>query len=96
MEAVNQLLKDKELKDIHVRRMRRIFDIAKKEKVDALILGAFGCGAFQNSPRVVAEAMAAVVREYQYDFAVIEFAVYCPPDNMENYDVFKRRLLQSQ
>lgn len=87
-------LKDKELKDIHEKRMRRIFDIAKKEKADVLILGAFGCGAFQNSPRVVADAMATVVNEYQYDFAVIEFAVYCPPGNTENYDVFKRRLLR--
>lgn len=87
-------LKDKELKDIHEKRMRRIFDIAKKEKVDVLILGAFGCGAFQNSPRVVADAMATVVKEYQYDFAVIEFAVYCPPGNAENHDVFKRRLLR--
>lgn len=87
-------LKDKELKDLHVKRMRRIVDIAKKEKADALILGAFGCGAFKNSPSVVAEAMATVVNEYQYDFAVIEFAVYCPPGNTENYDVFKRRLLR--
>lgn len=85
-------LKDKELKDIHEKRMRRIFDIAKKEKADVLILGAFGCGAFQNSPRVVAEAMATVVKEYRYDFAVIEFAVYCSPGDTENYDVFKRRL----
>lgn len=87
-------LTDKELKELHEKRMRRILDIAKKEKVDVLILGAFGCGAFQNSPRVVAEAMATVMKEYQYDFKVIEFAVYCPPGNMENYEVFKRRLIR--
>ena len=85
-------LKEKDLKELHIKRMRRIFDIAKKEKEDVLILGAFGCGAFSNPPRVVADAMAAVVKEYQYDFKVIEFAVYCAPGNMENYEVFKRRL----
>lgn len=83
---------DKELKELHIKRIRRILDIAKKEKEDVLILGAFGCGAFSNPPRVVADAMAEVVKEYLYDFKVIEFAVYCTPGDMENYEVFKRRL----
>lgn len=85
-------LKDSELKELHVKRMRRILDIAKKEKEDVVILGAFGCGAFSNPPRIVAEAMAAVVKEFQYDFKVIEFAVYCTARDMENYEVFCRRL----
>ncbi|WP_310601539.1 TIGR02452 family protein [Anaerosporobacter sp.] len=83
---------DRELKEIHVKRMRRILDIAKKEQEDVVILGAFGCGAFSNPPRVVAEAMAEVVKEYQYDFLTIEFAVYCVPRDTTNYDEFNRRL----
>ena len=85
-------LKDMELKNLHVKRISRICDIAKKEKAEVLILGAFGCGVFSNPPRIVAEAMAEIVKKYRYDFKVIEFAVYCPPSNMENYEVFKRRL----
>lgn len=85
-------IKDKDLKALHEKRMRHILDIAKKEKEDVVILGAFGCGAFSNSPYVVSEAMASVVQDYLYDFRVIEFAVYCTPRDMENYEVFSRRL----
>ena len=85
-------LSDMELFTLHLKRMRRILDIAKRENVEVIILGAFGCGAFYNSPEVVAEAIAQVVKEYTGDFKVIEFAVYCIPDHTENYDVFERKL----
>lgn len=85
-------VKPSELLDIHMKRMRRILDIAKEQKEEVLILGAFGCGAFQNSPEVVAEAMARILKEYLYDFKAIEFAVYCSPKDTKNYDVFNRRL----
>ncbi|MDE7254494.1 MAG: TIGR02452 family protein [Acetatifactor sp.] len=85
-------LKDSELKKLHIKRMGRILEIAKKEQEDVVILGAFGCGAFMNPPKVVAEAMAAVLEQYKYDFQVIEFAVYCAPGQSENYDTFCRIL----
>ncbi len=85
-------LKSSELLDLHMKRARRIFDIARAHNVEAMILGAFGCGPFQNPPEVVAEAMARVVKEYLYDFKMIEFAVYCPPKDTKNYDIFNRRL----
>ena len=60
-----------------------------------LILGAFGCGTFQNPPEVVARAYKEVLAEFEYDFDTVEFAVYClkreqtvnPSGN--NYAVFK-------
>ncbi len=85
-------LKDMELMNLHMKRVGKILDIAKKEGAEAVILGAFGCGAFCNSPRVVSEAMARVVEKYKYDFKAIEFAVYCSASDTENYDVFARRL----
>lgn len=85
-------LSDQELLELHVKRVSRIMAIAKKEKAEVVILGAFGCGAFSNPPGVVAEAMARVVQEYRYDFRTIEFAVYCSPKDTENYDVFSRRM----
>lgn len=85
-------IKPSKLLELHIKRMRRILDIAKANKEEVMILGAFGCGAFENSPEVVAEAMARVIKEYRYDFKTIEFAVYCSPKDTKNYDIFKRRL----
>lgn len=81
---------DDELLFIHEKRLSRILDIAKQNKNDVVILGAFGCGAFANSPEVVARAASNVIKEYLYDFKIIEFAVYCPPGDDRNYRVFKR------
>ena len=85
-------IKANDLMNLHIKRMKRILDIAKQQGAEVIILGAFGCGAFQNSPDIVAEAMARVIKEYLYDFHTIEFAVFCPPNDMKNYDVFNRRL----
>lgn len=88
------VIKANDLMNLHMKRMRRILDLAKTNGAEVMILGAFGCGAFQNSPDVVAEAMARLIPEYRNDFKVIEFAVYCPPSDTKNYDVFSRRLAQ--
>lgn len=85
-------IKPSELLELHKKRIQRVLEIAKINKEEVLILGAFGCGAFRNPPEVVADAMARVLAEYCNDFKVIEFAVYCPPQDTKNYDVFKRRL----
>lgn len=66
----------------------RILDIALTNNNDVVILGAFGCGAFENNPGVVAAAAKNVVKKYMYAFRVIEFAVYCSPRDSHNYDVF--------
>lgn len=55
---------------------------------DVVILGAFGCGAFENNTGVVATAAKNVVEKYIHAFRVIEFAVYCSPRDSHNYDVF--------
>lgn len=78
------------LKALHQARAKRILDIAKANKEDVLILGAFGCGAFRNPPDIVAQAWSEVLKDYLYDFKTIEFAVYCKPDKpSKNYTVFK-------
>lgn len=82
----------KELKGLHIKRIGRVLDIAKANGNDVVILGAFGCGVFQNQPEVVADACVTLIDQYRNDFEVIEFAVYCPPMDTRNYDVFHRRL----
>ena len=88
MEAVQ--ISQKQLKELHQKRLRRILSIAKQEKEDVVILGAFGCGAFQNPPEVVAKAFEETIQEFLFDFQVIEFAVYCTPSETRNYDTFCR------
>ncbi|MCI9217138.1 MAG: TIGR02452 family protein [Dorea sp.] len=83
-------LTDRDLLAIHEKRLRRILDIAAAEENEVVILGAFGCGAFLNPPRIVARAMKNVVKERRHDFKVIEFAVYCPPRDDSNYKMFER------
>lgn len=82
----------KELLALHEKRMRRVLDIAINEEVEAVILGAFGCGAFMNSPEVVAQAMRNVMKEYRNCFKIVEFAVYCSPKDDSNFRVFDRLL----
>ncbi len=81
-----------DLFQLHVKRMRRILNIACEKGNDVVILGAYGCGAFQNPPEVVAAAMKKAVEEYRYHFRTIEFAVYCSPRDDQNYRVFQKIL----
>lgn len=80
----------KEIKKFHLKRGRRILDIAKANGNEVVILGAFGCGAFCNPPEIVAEAYSELLEEYKYDFKTVEFAIYCPPRDERNYQTFKR------
>lgn len=81
-------LSNRELQNIHEDKLRRILDIALVNNVEVMILGAFGCGAFQNSPLVVATAMHNVIKDYLREFKAIEFAVYCGPRDQMNYNEF--------
>lgn len=83
---------DRQLLEIHEKRLRKILDLAVSENNEVIILGAFGCGAFLNPSHVVAQAMKNVVMEYMHDFKVIEFAIYCRPGEDQNYKIFRRML----
>lgn len=82
---------DKELLEIHEKRLRRILDVALSHGVTSIVLGAFGCGAFQNKPEIVAQASKNVLKYYLYSFKNIEYAIYCSKDDW-NYKVFERIL----
>lgn len=85
-------ISDRELLEIHKKRLARILDAAALNDVEVVILGAFGCGAFQNKPEVVARAAKEVIANYLHAFKTIEFAVYCSPRDDMNFKVFKRVL----
>lgn len=82
----------KEYKKIMESRIKKILDIASKEKVQVLILGAFGCGAFHNPPEIVADVFNSLIRNY--NFEIVEFAVFCR-DDTKNFDVFNQVLSEN-
>ena len=86
------VMKDKDLLALHEKRLRRILEVALSEGCDTIILGAFGCGAFQNNPEVVAQANRNVIKDYLHAFKNIEFAVYCSPRDDRNFKIFERVL----
>ncbi len=78
-----------ELFGYHVKRAIHMLTCAAAKEADILVLGAFGCGAFQNDPEVVARAYRTALQEFPKVFDLVEFAVYCPPTGSKNYEVFK-------
>ena len=81
-------ISDNELLALHEKRARKIFASAIANGVEVLILGAFGCGAFQNNPHIVAQAYKNVLPDFAHYFHTIEFAIFCNAKNIENYQVF--------
>ena len=73
------------LYQLHLKRAKHIMHIAASNEVDAMILGAFGCGAFANDPIVVSRAYRDAIADYKQFFHVIEFAVYCREDETEAF-----------
>lgn len=78
------------LLELHLKRARKILSAAAANGAEALILGAFGCGAFRNDPTVVATAYQQVLPQFLNHFKTIEFAVYCRPGDSRNYDAFTK------
>ena len=74
---------------LHEKRLRRILDVAVAAGEEVVILGAFGCGAFENDPQAVATAAGNVLAEYLHAFEMIEFAIYCSPRDERNYGIFE-------
>ena len=77
-----------ELYDLQLNRAQHILNVAAGNDVEVLILGAFGCGAFENDPKIVAQAWKDALQEYAGYFDVVEFAVYTSPYDQKNYKAF--------
>ena len=82
-----------ELYTLHKKRAEHILHVAAANHAHALVLGAFGCGAFANDPNVVARAYKDAMVSYTQYFRMIEFAVFCRQDETENYEAFKKVIM---
>lgn len=76
------LATDKKLAETMTRRIRIMLRIAAKKGHRNLVLGAWGCGAFRNNPRKVAEYFRKVLVDEEYGrcFDEVCFAVYGKED----------------
>ena len=81
---------DEELFALHERRLRHMFTVLAHHGVEIFVTGAFGCGAFRNNPKVVAQAYKKILPEFDGYFKEIVFAIYCRPHETENLDAFKK------
>lgn len=86
-------LNSEELGEERRHKFRLGIQVAAKEHYDTLILGAWGCGAFGNPPKDVANDMYQVLVEekWMYHFKNIVFAVYDTKDERPNYNAFLER-----
>lgn len=69
---------EEELAALFERRARAIIAAAHADGADALVLGAWGCGAFGNEPDVVAHAFARALDDVGACMARVVFAVWPP------------------
>ena len=54
-------------------RIKKILDVAAKEKNEVVILGAWGCGAFRNPIKIVSRVFVELVKNYPFE--IVEFAL---------------------
>lgn len=85
-------MNDAELFGYHIKRAIHMLTVAAAKGADTLVLGAFGCGAFENNPEVVARAYKVALQEFPKVFKRIDFAIYCPPTGSKNFTIFKKIL----
>ena len=82
-------ISDPQLFGIHVKRAIHMLTVAANKKADILVLGAFGCGAFNNNPHVVAKAYKVALQQFEGVFEKVEFAVFCMNHETDNYIAFR-------
>lgn len=89
-------ISDEELFALHETRLRHMFTVVAHHGADIFVTGAFGCGAFQNNPEVVAAAYKKILPEFDGYFKEVVFAIYCRANETINYEMFKKVLGKSK
>lgn len=79
-----------EAKRVMRRRMELCLRIFAEEKMDDLILGAYGCGVFRNSPALIAKWWKELLEEgYIHCFRRVHFAVLDNSSKKSCYEAFQ-------
>lgn len=81
-----------EAKRITLNKIRTIFRLGLMHGHDAMILGAFGCGAFRNPPDDIAAMFHAVLgeTEFKHKFRLVCFSILADPNSgNKNLNAFR-------
>ncbi|MFO0725379.1 MAG: TIGR02452 family protein [Myxococcota bacterium] len=73
------------------RRAGFVLDVARAHGHRTLLLGAWGCGVFQNDPEVVAQVFADALAAQRGAFERVVFAVYDRGPGQPNLSAFRAR-----
>ena len=75
-------------------RCKFVLDVAEDNKVNTLILGAFGCGVFGQDPMDVADIFTKLLIYEGYSFDRVIFAVPNTGSSKANYNAFNYKLME--
>lgn len=75
-------------------KIKMIYQLGLLQRHDCLILGALGCGAFNNPPREIAEMFCRVTGDYAQKFKKVIFPIMCD-DHNDNCSTFQKAFLEA-
>lgn len=77
-------------------KIRAFFRAAKENNNDAVVLSAFGCGAFKNDPRKMARWYKEVLGEKEFDDAFKEIIFAIAPEGSNHFKAFYQAFNQCE
>lgn len=87
-------VEDWQIYEIFYKRALTIIAAAHNDRADALVLGAWGCGAFGNDASLVAEAFGKAIDEIGSCIPRIVFAIWSSQSPNSNMIAFERRFVR--
>ena len=84
IDGVDRYHDDKD-RQLMFRKIESVLQIAIEQRHKTIVLGAFGCGAFGNPPREVAELFSKALEIYGRYFKSIIFAILGEGQNLQSF-----------
>jgi len=74
-------------------KIEMMLNLASSNGCDNLVLGAWGCGVYNNDPSYISKAFLKIISFNEYKFKKIVFGVINDSNSVDNnYEIFKKNL----
>ena len=90
--AIIEMNKQRKNMCIKKSRCRFILDVAEAREIDVLILGAFGCGVFEQDPKEVVDIFLELLKNYRFKEVIFAVPSKINGKSSENYNIFKSEM----